>query len=151
MPKKSQRPYTNNHMILLSNSLGLASNIGHHKIIDALLSYLNVDLSMIKQNELHSYRTEILLAYLKSDMKIEGVTSYRKIKNAKIKTKKSDIYIDANHNKFLSSYKWRSLRMKIIKKYGTICMCCGASPSSGAILNVDHIKPRKKISRTCVR
>lgn len=44
---------------------------------------------------------------------------------------------------FLQSYEWRRLRMEAIKKHGARCQCCGASPADGAVLNVDHIKPRK--------
>jgi 5-methylcytosine-specific restriction endonuclease McrA len=33
--------------------------------------------------------------------------------------------------------------MVAIKRYGARCQCCGASPSTGAVINVDHIKPRK--------
>lgn len=44
---------------------------------------------------------------------------------------------------FLRSYEWRSLRMVALKKYGAKCQCCGASPATGAVMNVDHIKPRK--------
>ena len=44
---------------------------------------------------------------------------------------------------FLDSYEWRSLRMRVIKHYGPKCMCCGATPQTGAVMNVDHIKPRK--------
>ena len=45
---------------------------------------------------------------------------------------------------FLKSFKWRELRMKVLKKYGRRCQCCGATPATGGIMNVDHIKPRKK-------
>ncbi len=44
---------------------------------------------------------------------------------------------------FLRSYEWRRVRMAAIKKYGAKCMCCGASPASGAVIQVDHIKPRR--------
>lgn len=44
---------------------------------------------------------------------------------------------------FLASYEWRKLRMQALKKHGAICQCCGASPSTGAVMNVDHIKPRR--------
>lgn len=44
---------------------------------------------------------------------------------------------------FLLTYEWRKLRMKAIAHYGARCMCCGASPETGAVINVDHIKPRK--------
>jgi hypothetical protein len=44
---------------------------------------------------------------------------------------------------FLQSYEWRKLRMVALKKYGPRCQCCGATPATGATINVDHIKPRK--------
>jgi hypothetical protein len=46
-------------------------------------------------------------------------------------------------NEFLKSYEWRKLRLIVIKENGAQCQCCGASPSTGAVINVDHIKPRK--------
>lgn len=46
-------------------------------------------------------------------------------------------------DQFLSSFEWRRVRMMALKKYGPVCMCCGASPLTGAVMNVDHIKPRK--------
>lgn len=45
---------------------------------------------------------------------------------------------------FLQSYEWRKLRMQAIKKYGARCQCCGSTPADGIVINVDHIKPRKK-------
>jgi hypothetical protein len=44
---------------------------------------------------------------------------------------------------FLSTYEWRRVRMVALKKYGSRCQCCGATPATGAVMNVDHIKPRK--------
>lgn len=44
---------------------------------------------------------------------------------------------------FLSTYEWRRLRMQALKKYGARCQCCGATPAAGAVMNVDHIKPRR--------
>jgi hypothetical protein len=46
-------------------------------------------------------------------------------------------------NDFLSSYEWRRLRMQALKLHGAQCQCCGATPATGAVMNVDHIKPRK--------
>lgn len=46
-------------------------------------------------------------------------------------------------DQFLSCYEWRKLRMEAFKKYSPKCMCCGATPATGAVMNVDHIKPRK--------
>jgi 5-methylcytosine-specific restriction endonuclease McrA len=44
---------------------------------------------------------------------------------------------------FLRTFEWRKVRMQALKKYGAKCMCCGATPATGAVMNVDHIKPRK--------
>lgn len=44
---------------------------------------------------------------------------------------------------FLQSYEWRKLRMQALKLHGARCQCCGASPANGAVMNVDHIKPRR--------
>jgi len=52
--------------------------------------------------------------------------------------------IDPNHPDFLSSFEWRQLRMRVLTHYGLRCMCCGATPDHGAVMHVDHIKPRKK-------
>ena len=51
--------------------------------------------------------------------------------------------IDVKSDAFLDSFEWRSLRMMALKKYSPRCMCCGATPATGAVMNVDHIKPRK--------
>ena len=51
--------------------------------------------------------------------------------------------VDAASNAFLQTYEWRRVRMMALKKYGPVCQCCGATPATGAVMNVDHIKPRK--------
>ena len=52
--------------------------------------------------------------------------------------------VDVTTDAFLSTYEWRKVRMEALKKYGPRCQCCGATPATGAVMNVDHIKPRKK-------
>jgi 5-methylcytosine-specific restriction endonuclease McrA len=51
--------------------------------------------------------------------------------------------VDVKTDSFLSTYEWRRVRMIALKKYGPRCQCCGATPADGAVMNVDHIKPRK--------
>lgn len=46
-------------------------------------------------------------------------------------------------DQFLLTFEWRKVRMLALKRYGARCQCCGASPADGAVMNVDHIKPRK--------
>ncbi len=51
--------------------------------------------------------------------------------------------VDPASDAFLQSKQWKRLRYMAIQKYGRKCQCCGATPESGAIMNVDHIKPRR--------
>lgn len=44
---------------------------------------------------------------------------------------------------FLMTYEWRVMRMKVLKRDGAVCACCGSTPAHGARMNVDHIKPRQ--------
>ena len=50
--------------------------------------------------------------------------------------------IDPQSKEFLASPAWRRLRYAALAKYGNKCSCCGATPEGGAVMNVDHIKPR---------
>jgi 5-methylcytosine-specific restriction endonuclease McrA len=51
--------------------------------------------------------------------------------------------VKAESAEFLDSYEWRRVRMAALKLYGPVCQCCGASKAQGAVIHVDHIKPRK--------
>lgn len=51
--------------------------------------------------------------------------------------------VNVASDKFLESYEWRKIRLVALKMHGRKCQCCGASPETGAVMNVDHIKPRK--------
>lgn len=75
----------------------------------------------------------------------EGQSKHRKAakeKRAAFGIKGSEHH--AISDDFLQSFEWRKLRMQVLKKYGAKCMCCGAVPASGVVMNVDHIKPRRK-------
>jgi|SoiMethySBSTD1v2_1073268.scaffolds.fasta_scaffold532516_3 5-methylcytosine-specific restriction endonuclease McrA len=45
---------------------------------------------------------------------------------------------------FLQTREWKELRYRAFLKYGNRCVVCGRSAKQGAILNMDHIKPRAK-------
>ncbi len=51
--------------------------------------------------------------------------------------------VDVQSPAFLKTYAWRRIRYAALKQANGRCECCGASPKTGARLNVDHIKPRK--------
>ena len=43
---------------------------------------------------------------------------------------------------FYASYAWLKARYEALKTHGARCQCCGITPADGAVMNVDHIKPR---------
>lgn len=45
---------------------------------------------------------------------------------------------------FLDCAEWRSVRMMVLERDGAKCACCGATAETGAVMNVDHIKPRRR-------
>lgn len=45
-------------------------------------------------------------------------------------------------DKFYKTKEWKQLRYRALKDMGNVCMLCGASPKFGAIIHVDHVKPR---------
>jgi hypothetical protein len=42
---------------------------------------------------------------------------------------------------FYDSWAWSELRFDTLQCYGRRCMCCGATPETGARIVVDHIEP----------
>lgn len=80
-----------------------------------------------------------------SDLPMLSTSNRSKIHNNVVNKSKKIITddLDVTSNIFLESYRWKQLRYDAIKKYGNSCQCCGASVKTGAVLNVDHIKPRK--------
>jgi HNH endonuclease len=51
--------------------------------------------------------------------------------------------VDVRSVEFLSTWAWRELRYATIKRFGAVCLCCGATPrKTGEPIQVDHIKPR---------
>jgi 5-methylcytosine-specific restriction endonuclease McrA len=61
--------------------------------------------------------------------------------NAKKKPKKRHASVTGTD--FLASFAWRKLRMKALEMNDGRCECCGRSKHDGAVMHVDHIKPRK--------
>jgi len=66
-------------------------------------------------------------------------------KNRKKKKKKRVVVSKESNAKFYSSREWRELRYRVLEMYEGQCMACGRNPRDhNVVLNVDHIKPRKK-------
>ena len=45
---------------------------------------------------------------------------------------------------FYKSREWKALRYQALVLHGGRCQCCGATAQDGAVLHVDHIKPKSK-------
>ena len=57
------------------------------------------------------------------------------LRSLSARNKSADFYLDG---------KWRVLRYEILKERGARCGACGTTPKNGAVMHVDHIKPRYK-------
>lgn len=87
--------------------------------------------------------------YLISTFTGDGKKMFRRFKNMKISLASyliifGERFVKSNQHDFYKSREWRELRFDALAKYGHKCVSCGASPSTGAILHVDHIKPRSR-------
>lgn len=82
-------------------------------------------------------------AKAKKQTKAEARAVQRSIVEASLAAVKARAGVDPREDSFLTTFAWRRLRMAAIHLHGARCMCCGASPSDGVVIHVDHIKPRK--------
>lgn len=51
-------------------------------------------------------------------------------------------YAPGMGKEFYYTREWRLVRYQALELHGTSCLCCGASRQRGAVIHVDHIKPR---------
>lgn len=133
---------TNSKAHLLDNkgiTLCKTENGGHAELKDGIeykSSSITLPLNLLmEEKHKHPCKTCLHIYRQKQGEKIENKRQKRKKKGRKRKAVVKD--------DFLSSYKWKKLRYKALQKYGPKCMCCGVTPEHGAVMNVDHIKPRK--------
>jgi 5-methylcytosine-specific restriction endonuclease McrA len=80
-----------------------------------------------------------------ADLKLLRAAAARASKHVKRIDKAA--FNEANNSKFLSSKEWKATRLLALQKYGNRCMACGITPNLGAVLHVDHIKPRRLYPR----
>lgn len=57
--------------------------------------------------------------------------------------KLAKLNVDVTSKEFLNTWEWKTLRYEVLLEQGAVCKCCGAKPSDGVTLCVDHIKPRR--------
>lgn len=127
---------------------GLYSGVGNLK--KTKIPEFFADMPLINGKTYESHYSNInhklldIVARLNNKRYSPGVNDYEissktNIVKAKIKTS-----IDPASAAFLQTYEWRKLRINALMVNGRKCQCCGNTPKNGAILHVDHIKPRKR-------
>lgn len=92
--------------------------------------------------------TDVVVALGLASGRVGKETARKRLEDAYLAEQQTDKRVSkkphpAASNAFLSSYEWRVLRMKILKRDGARCACCGATPRDGVVMHVDHIKPRR--------
>ena len=76
-----------------------------------------------------------VVAHQRNIIRLEG-RLLRKQSSEPVKSKK-EVKRD-----FYTSAAWRQLRYRVLSAGSRMCSCCGATPATGAVLHVDHIKPK---------
>lgn len=130
--KNLLKNYTNHQIAELANSLGYPGSIKHSKV-----GYLAG-----QHFGLRGHWKSILYQCFARNLKVEGVKRFCP-KYLSKKPYHHRSYLTVDNNEFLNSYEWRKVRLIVLKRDGSKCACCGATPATGAVMNVDHIKPRK--------
>jgi len=86
-----------------------------------------------------AYKKKERIRIVPPKLKKSGFSKSKSIKQRQVKVEG----VDVTSKEFLETFAWRKVRMEALVRYGPVCQCCGASPQTGAVMNVDHIKPRK--------
>ena len=68
----------------------------------------------------------------------------RKLAKQAVNNEEKDTQKRKKVDSFYSSREWLSVRYEVLKRDKGICQCCGISAKDGAVMNVDHIKPKWK-------
>ena len=93
------------------------------------------------------YETRLLNNRIVRIEKEEKKKPVKTVKPKKKKVIKNKPKKNKRFDNFLSSPEWRRARYDALKKNNGCCELCGRSKKDGIILNVDHIKPRKKFPK----
>lgn len=67
------------------------------------------------------------------------------------RAKNPTIPLNVNDPSFYQSQAWREMRYRVLDFYGAKCHVCGATRHTGAVIQVDHIKPKSKYPHLALR
>jgi len=109
------------------------------------LAYL-VDEKAAERSRNHP--TKLKVIRLKADKKERRKKRRQERQAAYIRRKSGPVKIyklpASNPATFYDTQEWKTLRYKVLVKYGATCQCCGATRHDGVKIHVDHIKPRSR-------
>ena len=111
----------------IANKLGLPKNVGYRAIGEALKAHFDWTDCTYKQ---------AFDRYMLGSYTITGITAFKPMSHPLIGR--------SEYNDFYKSDAWRKVRYEVLKKYGAVCLCCGAKAGNGVVIHVDHIKPRSR-------
>ena len=125
---------------LIREGFNLSKNISYRDlagIINQATGWGNV----LKKSKKQVYKNIISRFCAENPSLNIGLSSLKRRKLTIVKTKNNKF---VQSNDFLSSPEWRRTRYDALKKNNGCCELCGRSKMDGIVLNVDHIKPRRK-------
>jgi len=120
--KTIRKDYTQRKVAVLARKLGMPGNIGEQNVADAIASRFGFS----------GCKRAVLNQYFAIQPVITGVAAFKPT------TRRSA------YDGFYESREWKELRYRVLERHGTNCQCCGAGRKTGAVVHVDHIKPRSK-------
>jgi len=126
-------------LALEADGLPCPMNVNHEQWIRENLSYICAKYQEKYPKPAHQTPSNRQSKKQRKKQRLAARATQNPAKQLTVKVAGINVTTDA----FLETYEWRRLRMEALKKYGPKCMCCGATPATGAVMNVDHIKPRK--------
>lgn len=97
------------------------------EIANAILSYKKIDITIDRQEDANN-----IIAEFSREIPRTNISSVKRANKRRYQERQS----------FYTSDEWRALRYEALKIYGRKCLVCGATPELGAVLHVDHVKPR---------
>lgn len=123
MAKRQKKNYTQRKVTILARKLGMPGNIGEQKVADALSSMFGYA----------GEKRAVINRYFSVQPVITGVAEFEPMRR-----------VARANDGFYESREWKELRYRVLEKHGTDCQCCGAGRKTGAVVHVDHIKPRSR-------
>lgn len=79
-----------------------------------------------------------------SNRQARALKKQNRQEKAALKFREDIHYKPGMKSEFYSTRQWRALRWQVLVKRGAVCNMCGATREHGAVMHVDHIKPRSK-------